>query len=96
MVAKASPSVREASSTLPNDAGVARLVLGAELQAELPILEHVGADLQELEIADERHAPVGIAEVRGLEPGPAHGVVNGAYCDDRRGRDRNRLSSITV
>ena len=35
-----------------NDAGVAWFVLGAELQAELPIGQDVGADFQKLQIAE--------------------------------------------
>ncbi len=61
-----------------DDAGVARLVLGAELQAELPVRQEVGADLQELQIADERHAPVRIGQVAGLEPGAAQGLTASA------------------
>ena len=60
---------------IADDAGVPRLVLGAELQAELRIGQEIGAVLQELQIADERHAPVGIAQVAGLETGAAQGVT---------------------
>jgi hypothetical protein len=56
-------------------AGVLRLVLGAELQAELSIGQEIGADLQELQITDERRAPIGIGQVVGLKPGTAQGFA---------------------
>src|SRR5262249_13411905 len=35
----------------------------------------IGAGLQELQIADERHAPIGIGQVAGLETGAAQGIT---------------------
>ncbi len=60
---------------IADDAGVPRLVLCAELQAELAIDQKIGADLQELQKADERHAPIGIGQVAGFETGAAQGVT---------------------
>src|ERR1700712_434070 len=58
-----------------DDAGMAWLVLGAKLQAELPISQDVGANFQKLQIADERYPPVRISQVLGLEPGAAQGFT---------------------
>src|SRR6516164_1786015 len=61
---------------IADDAGVPRLVLGAELQAELRIDQEIGADLQELQITDEQHAPIGIVHVAGLDTGAAKSVTH--------------------
>ncbi len=60
---------------IADDAGVPRLVLGAELHAELRIGQDTGADLQQFQKADERHPPIGIGQVDGLETGAAQGVT---------------------
>jgi hypothetical protein len=60
---------------IADDASMPRLVLGAELQAELRIGQEIGADLQKLQIADERHAPIGIGQIAGLETGAAQGIT---------------------
>jgi hypothetical protein len=61
---------------IADHAGVPGLVLGAELQAELRIGQEIGADLQELQIADERHAPIGVGQIAGLETGTAQRVTH--------------------
>ena len=57
-----------------DDTGVPRLVLGTELQAELGIVQDVGADLEEFQITDQRHPAVRIGKVPRLETRTAQGL----------------------
>ena len=79
---------------IADEAGVPRLVLGAELQAELRIVQQIGADLQQLQIADQRHTSIRIGQVARFETRAAQGVAQvgpRASAYRRRGRRQGWL-----
>lgn len=66
--------MREARATLPTTPACLGSYWAPNF-AELRIGQEIDADLQELQIADERHAPIGIGQVAGLHTGAAQGVT---------------------